>query len=242
MRRYDVQGPWRNPDLVKQFPTKPADLDWNAWLGTVDAREWNPHHYFEWRNYSAYSGGVATDLFIHRITRMMIALDLQFPRRVVGMGGIWQWPDGRDMPDNFEMICEYPRGLTLYALGTQSNRVGVDHVIRGYRGTMRFVGNKWIAENKDGKILDEGVGDVRESIHKHHSNLHNHLRDGAPLNCPVDLGMAGVVAVCMANESWRTGQMMAWDDDKERMVPAARLPVQNHFPETSPGDERTSKS
>jgi hypothetical protein len=228
--------------LVKQFPTKPADLDWNAWLGTAAAREWDPHHYFEWRNYSAYSGGVATGLFIHRITRLMIALDLHFPRRVVGMGGIWQWPDGRDMPDNFEMICEYPRGLTLYALGTQSNRVGVDHVIRGYRATMRFVGNKWIAENKDGERLDEGVGDVRESIHKHHSNLHDHLRNGTALNCPVEFGMAGVVAVCMANEAWRTGQMMAWDDDNQRMVAAATLPVQNFFPESTPGDVQAPNS
>jgi predicted dehydrogenase len=243
VRRYDVQGPWRNPDVVKQNLTKPADLDWKAWLGMAKPCEWNPHHYFEWRNYAAYSGGIATDLFIHRITRMMIALDLGFPRRVVGMGGIWQWPDGRDLPDNFEMICEYPRGLTLYVLGTQSNRVGLDHLIRGYRGTMKFVKNKWIVEDKDGKQLAEGAGDVRESIYKHHSNLHDHLRNGVPLNCPVDLGMAGVVAVCMANESWRTGQMMAWDRDKERMVPANTLPVQNYFPEASDGAElTTSKS
>ena len=63
----------------------------------------------------------------------MKACNLTYPRRVVGMGGIWQWPDGRDLPDNFEMICEYPRGMTVYVLGTMSNRVPVDHLIRGYR-------------------------------------------------------------------------------------------------------------
>ena len=210
VRRYGEQGPWRNPQAIKEHPSKPADLDWKAWLGSAKTRDWDPHHFFEWRNYSAYSGGVATDLFIHRISRMIIACDLGIPRRVVGMGGIWQWPDGRDLPDNFEMICEYDRGMTLYVLGTQSNRVGVDHVIRGYRATMRFEGSKWVAENKDGKVLAEKTGDVRESIHKHHTNLHAHLRNGEPLSCPVDIGMAGVAAVCMANESWRTGQMMGW--------------------------------
>ena len=54
----------------------------------------------------------------------------------------------------------------------------------------------------------------REDIHNHHTNLHNHLRNGEPLNCPVELGMAGVVAVNMANESWRTSQMMGWDDGR----------------------------
>lgn len=227
VRRYGEQGPWRQPHAVTKHQEKPTDLDWKAWLGDTESRPWNPHHYFEWRNYAAYSGGVATDLFIHRISRMIIACDLEYPRRVVGMGGIWQWPDGRELPDNFEMICEYPRGLTLYVLGTQSNRVGVDHLIRGYRATMQFSGNKWVARDKDGKQLEEQVGDVRESIYKHHTNLHNHLREGEPLNCPVKIGMAGVAAVCMANESWRSGRMMAWDADNSKMVAASELPDVN---------------
>ena len=121
------------------------------------------------------------------------------------MGGIWQWPDGRDLPDNFEMICEYPRGMTVYVLGTMSNRVGLDHVIRGYRGTMYFTDKGWVVRDKDGKILDEHVEKQthREDMHNHHTNFHNHLRHGEPLNCPVELGMAAVVAVNMANESWR---------------------------------------
>ena len=69
------------------------------------------------------------------------------------MGGIWQWQDGRDLPDNFEMICEYPRGMTVYVLGTMSNRVGIDHLIRGYRGTMYFHSKGWTVKDKDDKVL-----------------------------------------------------------------------------------------
>ena len=184
---------------------------------------WNPHDYFEWRCNSAYSGGVGTDLFIHRISRIIKACNLTYPRRVVGMGGIWQWNDGRDLPDNFEMICEYPRGMTVYVLGTQSNRVGIDHLIRGYRGTLYFTPDGWIAKDKDGKELASDKAPPREDLHLHHTNLHNHLRNGEPLNCPAELGLAGVVAVCMANESWRTSQMMGWDQEKQRMAPAQTL-------------------
>ncbi len=229
VRRYDKEGPWRNPDITDSTP-KPEDLDWDTWLGGAPKIAWNPHHYFEWRNYAAYSGGICTDLFIHRITRIMKACDLLFPRRVVGMGGIWQWPDGRDLPDNFEMICEYPRGMTVYVLGTMSNRVGIDHLIRGYRGTLYFTPTGWVAKDKDGKVLAEHKKTGAEDIHLHHTNLQNHLRNGEPLNCPVDLGLAGVAAVCMANESWRTGQMMAWDDKKQQMVAANTLPF-NPYPE-----------
>jgi predicted dehydrogenase len=229
VRRYDKEGPWRVPDLKEDMP-KPDDLDWDNWLGSAPKVAWNPHHYFEWRNYAAYSGGICTDLFIHRITRIMKACDLLYPRRVVGMGGIWQWNDGRDLPDNFEMICEYPRGMTVYVLGTMSNRVGIDHLIRGYRGTLYFTPGGWVAKDKDDKVLAEHKKTGGEDILLHHTNLQNHLRKGEPLNCPVELGMAGVAAVCMANESWRTGQMMAWDAKNETMVPANTLDL-SHLPE-----------
>ncbi|MFN0199392.1 MAG: Gfo/Idh/MocA family protein [Planctomycetaceae bacterium] len=229
VRRYGDQGPWRVPGL-KDDEAQPKDLDWKAWLGEAPKTEWNPHHYHEWRNYAAYSGGICTDLFIHRITRIMKACKLLYPRRVVGMGGIWQWPDGRDLPDNFEMICEYPRGMTVYVLGTMSNRVGIDHLIRGYRGTMYFTPTGWVAKDKDDKVLAEHTKTGGEDIHLHHTNLQNHIRNGEELNCPVDLGLAGVVAVNMANESWRTGQMMAWDRENKKMVPAHTL-EQNFYPE-----------
>ncbi|HEY3967292.1 MAG TPA: Gfo/Idh/MocA family oxidoreductase [Planctomycetaceae bacterium] len=229
VRRYDKQGPWRDPGIT-DATAQPADLDWNAWLGQAPKIGWNPHHYYEWRNYSTYSGGICTDLFIHRITRIMKACDLLYPRRVVGMGGIWQWPDGRDLPDNFEMICEYPRGMTVYVLGTMSNRVGIDHLIRGYRGTLYFTGSGWVAKDKDGKVLDQHEKTGGEDIHLHHTNLHKHLREGTPLNCPIELGMAGVVAVNMANESWRSNTMMGWDAKAEKMVPAHTLTL-GHEPE-----------
>jgi len=230
VRRYNEQGPWRNPSIGDDTP-QPKDLDWKAWLGDAEQIPWNPHHYYEWRNYARYSGGIATDLFIHRITRIMRACDLLYPRRVVGMGGIWQWPDGRDLPDNFEMICEYPRGMTVYVLGTMSNRVGIDHLIRGYRATLYFTGSGWVVKDKDGKVLAEHKKSGAENISLHHTNLHNHLRNGEPLNCPVRLGMAGVVAVNMANESWRSGRMMAWDTKHKQMVAADTLGEQNYFPE-----------
>ena len=47
VRRYGSQGPWRRPGLKDDEP-KPADLNWDAWLGKAPKIDWNPHHYFEW--------------------------------------------------------------------------------------------------------------------------------------------------------------------------------------------------
>lgn len=231
VRRYNIEaGPWREPEQVKAHQTKPADLNWKEWLGKAQSIDWNPNHYFEWRCYSAYSGGVATDLFIHRITRIMRACNLLYPRRVVGMGGIWQWNDGRDLPDNLEMICEYPRGMTVYVLGTMSNRVGVDHLIRGHRATLQFTPEGWVIRDKDGKVLRSHKKTGGEDHILHHHNLHEHLRDASvALNCPPHLGLAGVVATNMANESWRSGRVMGWDAEKMEMKPADQLEL-SHLP------------
>lgn len=237
----DNAGPWRRPDMVSKHGTKPADMNWNDWLGDTEKVEWDPHRYFEWRTYSAYSGGICTDLFIHRISRIMKACNLLYPGRVVGMGGIWQWNDGRDLPDNFEMICEYPRGMTVYVLGTMSNQRRIDHVIRGTDGYLEFTREGWVARSDKlsskeraqglpGKLLGEHKKTGAEDMTLHENNLHEHMRNGTELNCPVELGMAGVVAVNMANESWRSGRMMAWDKTNEKMVPADTIET-SHLPE-----------
>ncbi len=229
VRRYGEQGFCRVPDLDGSMP-RPDNLNWEMWLGNAPKVPWNPHHYFEWRNYSSYSGGIATDLFTHRLARILKACDLTYPRRVAGLGGIWQWPDGRDLPDNFEMICEYPRGMTVHVLGTMSNRHPIEHCIRGYRGTLLFTEDGWIAQDKDGKTLAEHKKSGAEDIVLHHTNLHKHLRNGDPLNCPIDFAVMPLVTLCMANESWRTGQMLAWDSENKAVVSAAELSL-NPYPD-----------
>jgi len=221
-RGYPLErGPWRDEDVdFDKMAAVPGDLDWKAWLGPAPQRPWDPHRYFEWRNYKDYSGGVATDLFVHRITRIIKACGLKFPVRVAGMGGIYTWDDGRELPDSFEMLAEYPKiekvtnGMTVHVLGTMANRHTIEHLVRGTKGTLIFTRNQgWeIRELKTGKVLDKGQTEGGEKISLHHANLHEAIRDNKPLNCPAELGQYGLTAVAMANLSWFNKKMMTWDD------------------------------
>ena len=51
-------------------------------------------------------------------------LDLGIPHSVVSSGGIYYFKDGREVPDTFQVTCEYPeRNLTfLYSATLASNR------------------------------------------------------------------------------------------------------------------------
>ncbi|NLX15196.1 MAG: Gfo/Idh/MocA family oxidoreductase [Phycisphaerales bacterium] len=220
--------PWRVG--VDEKTPMPEGLDWNAWLKPAPIRPWSAPHYYEWRCYSNYSGGIATDLFIHRLTRILKACALEFPVRVAGMGGIYTWPDGRDLPDSMEMLLEYPKiegitgGMTVHVLGTQANNYKYDHLIRGTEGTLAFTGNGWQiiaeSESQEPKIIACHEKTGGEHIGLHHRNLQAAIRTNAPLACPPELGLYGVAAVCMGNESWFTKKIISWDARREKMVPA----------------------
>lgn len=225
VRRYaDDRGPWRTH--ANTGDPKPADLDWDAFLGPAWKRPWDARRYFDWRNYWDYSGGVSTDLFVHRITRMINACNLKEPIRGVGMGGIFKWDDGREVPDSFEMMLEYEGGPTVYCLGTMGNQHGIDHCIRGYDATLVFEdpGFKVYSQKKDGygELLYTHEKTGAESQALHHQNHHAAMRAGDPsmLNCPPELGYYGVVAVDLANESYKLKKYMTWDPERRRVVPA----------------------
>ena len=224
------RGPWRtgvDPDLPK-----PADLDWETWLGPAPKRPWSPARYFEWRCYRDYSGGIATDVFPHPLTRILRACDLQFPLRVTGMGGIYLWDDGRELPDNFEMLLEYPAvegvtaGMTVHVLGTFGNKHGIDHVIRGHKATLQFTDFGWqIVEQSPGylpappderNIIEKHQKTGAEEIILHHKNLQQAIRQGDPLNCPAELGLYAVAAVVGANQSWFDKRMLNWDSKRQQ--------------------------
>ena len=217
------QGPWRLATLPEE--KKPRGLNWEDWLKPRSKRPWNPHHYFEWRCYRDYSGGIATDLFVHRITRIIRACGLTFPTRAAGLGGIYTWDDGRDVPDSLEVLLEYPavegitKGMTVHLLGTSANKYGSPHCIRGKDATLVFTRAGWdIVSEDSGEVVESHEKTGGEDLRLHHMNHHDAIRTGARLKCPPELGLYGVVASRMGNLSWFKKKMVAWDPKKQRVV------------------------
>ncbi len=205
---------------------KPGEnLDWNAFLGPAPKRPFDPDRFFYWRRYWDYSGGIATDLFVHRITRMIKALDLKLPERVVATGGKWEFTNSAaEIPDTFNMMCDYPGGPTVIVISSMANDTRIPHVIRGHHATLEFTREGFVirpqgmfAEGK-AEIVHKKTGG--EDITLHHRNLHNAIRNGEALKCDVMLGYYGVVAVRLAVESYRKRNYMAWDARREKAVEA----------------------
>src|SRR5579859_5744075 len=121
--RNDPCGAWEYPpppDLSLQT------VDWDTWQNDVPKRPLDPNIFARWRCWKEYGTGVAGDLLVHLISGMQFVLGInQVPTRVSAFGGIYRWPDGRNMPDVHPVLFEY-EGIPVYmrlSLGCESPEV-----------------------------------------------------------------------------------------------------------------------
>ncbi len=217
---------WAGNDYPIDEDAKPGvNLDWKAWLGPAPKRDWDPERYFRWRRYWDYSGGIATDLFVHRATRLIKALNLTFPDYVAATGGKFEFTESKaEIPDTFNVLADYPNGPTMQLVSSMANDSPVDHMIRGHKATLYFT--KTGFEIKPQKAYEKEMPPVSyqkkgsESLVLHHQNLQAAIRSNTPLNCDCMLGMYGAVVCEMAVESFRRRQYLKYDTAKGRAVKA----------------------
>lgn len=74
-----------------------------------------------WRMYREYSGGVMAELAAHQIDIVNWMLG-SHPLKVVGLGGIDYWKDGRETNDNVRTIYEYKNGVKSSVTSILSNQ------------------------------------------------------------------------------------------------------------------------
>jgi predicted dehydrogenase len=213
-------------DYPIDVDARPGDnLDWKAWLGPAPKRSWDPDRCFRWRRYWDYSGGIATDLFIHRVTRIIKALDLKFPSYGMGAGGKFEFTGSlAEIPDTFNILLDYPDGLTVQLISSMANGTTVDHLLRGHKATLQFTRTGFtitpdrLMGDPKNQIVHKKTGG--EQLDLHHQNLMAAIRRNEPLKCDAMLGYYGVAACEMGVQSYRKRKYMKWDAAKERIVTA----------------------
>lgn len=202
-----------------------VNLDWNAFLGPAKKRPWDPDRFFRWRRYWDYSGGIASDLFVHRVTRIIKACGLTFPEYGVGTGGKFQFANSKsESPDTMNILLDYPGGPTVQLVSSMANDRKIDHLIRGHKATIEFTATGFTVvpqklysdEVKETTYKKTGAEDTR----LHHANLQAAIRKNEPLRCDAALGYYGVVAFEMGVVSYRRRKYMKWDKARERLVVA----------------------
>ena len=206
-------------------------IDWDMWLGwkwgLAPKIPWNPEHFFRFRKYWPYNGGVATDLLYHKLAPLLVAVagaNGEYPLRVNASGGLYVEKDGRDIPDTFLMTADYPSAWSLFLVSTLTNDAGLPDRVYGKHGTMELGGEPLLKVNgpfaEEFKAKNGGLEEVRLPVQPRRDlegNFIDVLRGRDQLACNVDLGCSTMVAIKMAVESYRQKKTMRWDARREKV-------------------------
>ncbi len=237
-------------DNVENWPFDPAagpeaagnnHIDWQQWLGPAPHIPFNADRFFRFRKYWDYSGGITADLHYHIVAPFHLAVANEFPTRVTGMGGLWVYNDGCEIPDTVLTAADYPSKFSMMIQSSMVNVMGPKMTIRGTKATMHLsdewdappsrqydyadvfpekpFAEEFIRKYGDNQIRVDGLGN--EGDLKHVENFLDCVRSRQQPNCPADLGYK-VMATCdLSVRSYRNGKVYYFDSERETVVEKA---------------------
>jgi predicted dehydrogenase len=129
----------------------PQTIDWDLFLGNAPKIPFNAEHYFRWRKWWAYGTGLSGDLLTHDYDRINCLLEMGIPASCNASGGIYTHRDGRDVPDVFQVVMEYPdfttgatqeagkeKGMTFLYSSTLGNQYDRGSLVMGHDATLEL--------------------------------------------------------------------------------------------------------
>ncbi|MDP9337535.1 MAG: Gfo/Idh/MocA family oxidoreductase [Acidobacteriota bacterium] len=241
---WNYHGPrWRGRKEVAQI--REGDTNWTKWLMTKSQRQFDPRLYFEFRLYRDFSGGISDQWMSHGIDLVHYFMNESFPRSVTAHGGIFAWHDGRENPDTFQALLEYPKGfLASYStsfgndspsftryMGKQATLINL-----GGEGSPRYQLVEEKGNHEDNPDIDKqrpgrylllpgdrdlppmGIDDL--SV-EHMANWIECMRDRRQPIATVENGFAQSVACIMATQAYWSGKKQYWDPQAELITDRA---------------------
>lgn len=147
--RNSASGAWLYP-----IPPDASErtVNWKQFLGSAPQRPFSLERFFRWRCYWDYSGGLATDLFVHLVSCIHHVMDVSMPTRALASGSTYRWKDTHEVPDTINAILEYPEGFTVTLSCTLNSQAGSESgmEILGTQAGLRF--------RDDGLEIAHGAG------------------------------------------------------------------------------------
>lgn len=208
-------------------------LDWKAFLGSAPDRPFSPERYFRWRKYWDYSGGIATDLFYHTVSPLLVTIGPEFPHRVTASGGIYAQHD-REVPDTFFMNVDYPKWTMQLACSVGSG-VGAPLVIHGSEGTIFVARDSESLDNTEMEVVPDRdyrddfvkktgsevakipVQPFARGTHPHMDNFLDSVRTRRAPHLDAETGYRAMAAIGMGVTAFRRNEVLFFDAKQERV-------------------------
>jgi predicted dehydrogenase len=238
---WNYHGPrWRGREEVKQI--REQDTDWSKWLLSKPKRPFDPQTYFEFRLYKDFSSGIPDQWMSHAIDLVHWFTGDNYPKSVVSHGGVLAWHDGRETPDTFQTLLEYPKGFLVSYSTSFGNDAPSFTRYMGKKATLINIGGEGspryqVIEEKGTHEDDSDIDEKRKSSFvqlsgekglppmgiddlslEHMANWFDCMRSRKQPNASVHEGFAHSAACVMAAQSYWSGKKLYWDAANESIV------------------------
>ncbi|HEC43608.1 MAG TPA: Gfo/Idh/MocA family oxidoreductase [Bacteroides sp.] len=194
----------------------PHNIDWEQFQGPYSDHPFSLERFFRWRCWWDYGTGLSGDLFTHEYDAINQIMGLGIPNSVASSGGIYFFKDGREVPDVWQVACEYPdRDLTLLYSASLASSRDRGKVIMGHDGHMELGNSLTVWPDRDStrfkKMISQGIIDPQRPLYSY-----------VP-------GKKNVDAVTSATEAYFAGRGLLYTYRGGRRVDTTHLHVKEWF-------------
>jgi predicted dehydrogenase len=151
--RNSASGAWLYPIPPD---ASPSTVNWEQFIGSAPKRPFDLERFFRWRCYWDYSGGVATDLFVHLVSWLNFVTDAKMPSGIMATGENYGFKKTHEVPDTVNALLVYPENFTANLCCTLDNA-------RGSESGLEVLGT-------EGSLLLRGGGVTLRPESKHEDN------------------------------------------------------------------------
>lgn len=215
------------------------DLDWKRFLGSAPYHPFSMERFWHWRCYWDYGTGIAGDLLSHAFDFANYILRLGIPHSAACSGNINLLKDGREAPDIWNVVYEYPdRGTTVLFSSTFNSQLfspNTDELeIRGKDALMKTsmesfdvyaedTQDKWKAKIDSGEIKPEKPFlsfDPKKTPEQpgHMEDFINCMRTRKQPKDNEDEAFVEAVTCIMSVIAYQEKRTVIWDPEREEVV------------------------
>jgi predicted dehydrogenase len=238
---WNYHGPrWRGREEVAKI--READTNWKHWLMTKPDRPFDPRLYFEFRLYKDFSGGIADQWMSHAMDLIHWFMNESAPQSVVASGGVFAWHDGRENPDTFQAVFEYPKNFLVGYSTSFGNDAPSFTRYMGKKATLVNIGGEGspryqVIEEKGNHEDNWRIDKERKSHYLlfpndkdlppmaiddlttgHMANWFDCMRSRKQPHATVENGFSQSVASLMAAQAFWSGKKLYWDPVREEIL------------------------
>jgi len=191
--------PWQRRD-VPSLP-KPADLDWDLFLGPAPKVPFEYDRYTSWRSFPDYGAGLLADILTHWIDVAQWMLNDAHPVSASALGGIYKLHGYFQNPDTVSAIVQYKNWNLNFESSVLSLRDDQPSVFfEGTNGTLNITRSGYTFTPNEGEpVVFKSTQDLEVA---HTRNFLDAIITGTPVSAPLSAGLEATLPVQMCLASY----------------------------------------